>query len=370
MLAGFDKDTRYAVRRAEREGVEVTRVTDAGDLKAIDALHGLVLETQRRAGFPKPPLQRYRTAWRGLAGAGRASIFEARREGQLLASGMLVVEGDRSFYLFAGSLREEKGEPKRYASYALQWAMMRHARDAGARTHDLWGVAPETATPEHPWYGVGLFKKGFGGRVVDLVRHLGHRGRPHPVPDAGHGRARPAGGAHAARSFPQERPMSEPRTMPFGQLADVIAPERVIGIPIGEVRDLAYDSRTVEPGTLFFAIPGVHVDGHDFVARAVERGALGVVVEREGPELHVPQLVVERSRDALADAADAWFGHPSRSLHVIGVTGTDGKTTTSFLAEAVLRAAGRRPGLIGHGRAGNRRRQDAEPGSQHDAGVA
>ena len=166
MLAGFDKDTRYAVRRAQREGVVITAITDAGDVAAIDALHGLVLETQRRAGFPKPILQRYRTAWRGLASAGRAVIFEARLGEQLLASGMLVIEGDRSFYLFAGSRREEKGEPKRYASYALQWAMMRHARDAGCRVHDLWGIAPEDATPEHPWYGVGLFKKGFGGRPV------------------------------------------------------------------------------------------------------------------------------------------------------------------------------------------------------------
>jgi peptidoglycan pentaglycine glycine transferase (the first glycine) len=166
MLAGLDKDTRYAVRRAEREGVVVTSTTDAGDLAAIDALHRLVLETQRRAGFPKPPLQRYRLAWRGLASAGHAAIFEARRSGQLLASGMLVVEGDRSFYLFAGSVREERGAPKRYASYALQWAMMRHARDAGAREHDLWGIAPEKAGPNHPWHGVGLFKKGFGGRPV------------------------------------------------------------------------------------------------------------------------------------------------------------------------------------------------------------
>jgi lipid II:glycine glycyltransferase (peptidoglycan interpeptide bridge formation enzyme) len=79
---------------------------------------------------------------------------------------MLVVEGDRSFYLFSGSRREEKGEPKHYASYALQMAIMRHARAAGARVHDLWGIAPEEAGPEHPWYGVGLFKKGFGGRPV------------------------------------------------------------------------------------------------------------------------------------------------------------------------------------------------------------
>lgn len=166
LLAGFDKDTRYAVRRAEREGVTVTVHTDASDPRPIDDLHGLVAETQRRAGFPLPRIERYRIAWRALAAAGRAAVLEARREGALLASGMVVVEGTRSFYLFSGSRREEPGEPKRYASYALQWAMMRLARERGVRTHDLWGVAPPGAGPEHPWHGVGLFKKGFGGREV------------------------------------------------------------------------------------------------------------------------------------------------------------------------------------------------------------
>ena len=141
--------------------------------------------------------------------------------------------------------------------------------------------------------------------------------------------------------------MTLPRSMPLGQLTDELGPERVIGVPVGEVRALAYDSRTVEPGTLFFAIPGVHVDGHAYVPEAVGHGALAVVVERELPDLDVPQLVVARARDALADAADAWYEHPSRRLHVIGITGTDGKTTTAFLAEAMLRATGRRPGLIG-----------------------
>jgi UDP-N-acetylmuramoyl-L-alanyl-D-glutamate--2,6-diaminopimelate ligase len=121
----------------------------------------------------------------------------------------------------------------------------------------------------------------------------------------------------------------------------------VIGMPVGEVLALAYDSRTVRPGTVFFAVPGVHDDGHDFVPAAVDAGALAVVTERELHDLGVPQLIVDRSRDALADAAAAWFDHPSRKLHVVGITGTDGKTTTSFLAEAMLRAAGRRPGLIG-----------------------
>ena len=166
LLAGFDKDTRYAVRRSEREGVRVEISDDATDVAAIDALHGLVGETQRRAGFPMPPLERYRVAWRALAGAGRAVILEARRDGELLASGMVVIEGDRSFYLFSGSRREERGEPKHYASYALQWAMMRLARDRGVLTHDLWGVAPPGSGPDHAWHGVGLFKKGFGGREV------------------------------------------------------------------------------------------------------------------------------------------------------------------------------------------------------------
>lgn len=166
LLAEFDKDTRYGVRRASREGVTVTVIEDATDTSAIDALHGLVGETQQRAGFPMPPLERYRVAWSALAGAGRAAILEARREGQLLASGMVVIEGRRSYYLFSGSRREERGEPKRYASYALQWEMMRLARDRGVTEHDLWGIAPPGAGPEHPWHGVGLFKKGFGGEEV------------------------------------------------------------------------------------------------------------------------------------------------------------------------------------------------------------
>ena len=166
LLGRFDKDTRYGIRRAEREGVAVTAVDDAADGRAIDELHRLVEETQRRAGFPLPPLERYRIAWRALAGGGRATILEARREGELLASGMVVIEGDRSFYLFSGSRREERGETKRYASYALQWAMMRLARDRGVRQHDLWGMAPPGSGPDHPWSGVGLFKKGFGGREV------------------------------------------------------------------------------------------------------------------------------------------------------------------------------------------------------------
>jgi UDP-N-acetylmuramoyl-L-alanyl-D-glutamate--2,6-diaminopimelate ligase len=132
----------------------------------------------------------------------------------------------------------------------------------------------------------------------------------------------------------------------LGALTDRIGPERVVGLPVGEVRKLAYDSRQAEAGTLFFAVPGEHVDGHDFVTQAQANGALAAVVEQEVPG-ELPQLVVANSRHALADAADLWFGEPSRHLATVGVTGTNGKTTTTSLIAQILTAAGHRPGLLG-----------------------
>jgi Uncharacterized protein involved in methicillin resistance len=166
LLATFDKDTRYAVRRAEREGVTTHLIDDVADEAALVSLHALVTETLTRASYQLPKLERYRIIWRGIGGAGRARIVEARHEGKLESVALLVVEGDRSFYLYAGSIREAPGETKRFPAYAVQWRMMRAAREMGARTHDLWGVAPESAGREHPWYGYSLFKKGFGGRFV------------------------------------------------------------------------------------------------------------------------------------------------------------------------------------------------------------
>jgi UDP-N-acetylmuramoyl-L-alanyl-D-glutamate--2,6-diaminopimelate ligase len=138
------------------------------------------------------------------------------------------------------------------------------------------------------------------------------------------------------------------RRMGLGALTDVVAPERVVGLPVGEIRALAYDSRLVAPGTLFFAVPGEHVDGHDFVTDAIAAGALAVVVERELPGIGVPQLIVDRSRRALADAAFEWFGRPRDHLvRAIGVTGTDGKSTVTALAADVLWGSGWHPGQVG-----------------------
>ena len=113
------------------------------------------------------------------------------------------------------------------------------------------------------------------------------------------------------------------------------------------VTSVTHDSRTVAGGALFVAVPGEHADGHDFAAAAVDRGAVALIVERPLPEVAAAQLVVDASRPALASAAAWWYGDPSHALTVVGITGTDGKTTTAYLAVAALEAAGRQAGMIG-----------------------
>jgi UDP-N-acetylmuramoyl-L-alanyl-D-glutamate--2,6-diaminopimelate ligase len=122
-----------------------------------------------------------------------------------------------------------------------------------------------------------------------------------------------------------------------------IGPAALASIAVGAI---AYDSRDVRPGSLFVAIAGLHVDGHDYAEAAIERGAAALLVERP-IDVAVPQLVVAATQPALATAAAWWYGDPSRALGVVGITGTDGKTTTSFLAVAALEAAGLRTGLVG-----------------------
>ncbi|MFL5685371.1 MAG: UDP-N-acetylmuramoyl-L-alanyl-D-glutamate--2,6-diaminopimelate ligase [Chloroflexota bacterium] len=114
-----------------------------------------------------------------------------------------------------------------------------------------------------------------------------------------------------------------------------------------EVTGVTHDSRAVRPGMLFVAVPGLRVDGHDYVPAAIETGAAGVIVERPLAGVAAPQIVVDASRPALGSAAAWWFDDPSHKLTVIGITGTDGKTTTSYLAVSALEAAGLRTGMIG-----------------------
>ena len=126
-----------------------------------------------------------------------------------------------------------------------------------------------------------------------------------------------------------------------------LGPRDVLRHASVDIRELAYDARAVGRGALFFCVPGARADGHDFARDAVAGGAIALVVERPLAELDVPQIVVDDSRAAMAVAADEFFGRPTSELDVVGVTGTNGKTTTAFILYSILEAAGRRPGLLG-----------------------
>jgi len=130
-------------------------------------------------------------------------------------------------------------------------------------------------------------------------------------------------------------------------LARAIAPRRVIGSLDREVESIAYDSRRVQGNTLFVAIRGEKSDGHQFVDQAIEQGASVIVAEREISSPRATCLVVDNSRSALADLSAAFYGMPARKLKMAAVTGTNGKTTTTFLIKHICEKAGLRCGLLG-----------------------
>lgn len=121
------------------------------------------------------------------------------------------------------------------------------------------------------------------------------------------------------------------------------------GIPSVPVSGVAYDSRAVRPGMIFVAYQGFHTDGHIHIAGALERGAVAVVYEDAAfdAQLQVPALRVANARPALGFLAAAVAGYPAQQLRVVGITGTDGKTTTTYLTALALDCAGRRSGLVG-----------------------
>ncbi len=113
-----------------------------------------------------------------------------------------------------------------------------------------------------------------------------------------------------------------------------------------EITGIAYDSRKVKPGDVFVCISGFETDGHKYAGKAVEKGAAAVIAEH-AVDAGVPTAVVENTRHALSYAADVFYGHPSGKFRLVGVTGTNGKTTTTFLVKSILEKAGHKVGLIG-----------------------
>jgi UDP-N-acetylmuramoyl-L-alanyl-D-glutamate--2,6-diaminopimelate ligase len=130
------------------------------------------------------------------------------------------------------------------------------------------------------------------------------------------------------------------------RLHEVLPGARGIGGDDPQVSGLVYDNRLIESGALFFCVPGFTRDGHDFAADAVGRGAAALVVERT-LNVPAPQLVVDSVRAAMAPAAASFYADPTAALNVVGITGTNGKTTTGFLVRELLEAGGRQTGLLG-----------------------
>ncbi len=148
----------------------------------------------------------------------------------------------------------------------------------------------------------------------------------------------------------ESRPLMNPSPTIPHMLDELLEGLAVPGITVPPlpVSGVAYDSRLVEPGDVFFCIPGFVHDGHAFAARAAARGASALVVKHEVADVGATvQILVDDPRVALAIAAARFHGDPSASLRVVGITGTNGKTTTTYLLDSILRRAGHATGLVG-----------------------
>ncbi len=135
--------------------------------------------------------------------------------------------------------------------------------------------------------------------------------------------------------------------MNLSALLEGIEVQEIIGNPQLAVTGIAFDSRAVQPGNLFVCISGFESDGHDFAPMAIEKGASVIVAEKDLRELGVTCVLVENSRAALAHLAANYYGHPEEKFCLLGITGTNGKTTVTYLIKSVLEAMGKKVGLIG-----------------------
>jgi len=136
--------------------------------------------------------------------------------------------------------------------------------------------------------------------------------------------------------------------MKLGQLLEGLSHFDLQGDPALEIAGLAYDSREVKPGDLFVAIRGHHLDGHGFIEKAIQNGAVAVAAETlAGCEAKVATVLVPDSRKALSKLALAFYGNPFKNITLLGITGTNGKTTTTYLLESIVKSAGGSPGVLG-----------------------
>jgi UDP-N-acetylmuramoyl-L-alanyl-D-glutamate--2,6-diaminopimelate ligase len=135
--------------------------------------------------------------------------------------------------------------------------------------------------------------------------------------------------------------------MNLAEIVKTVNPLAVEGTLDREITGITCDSRRVMPGNMFVAVRGGRTDGHRFVEAAIDRGALAVVLESDANFRRVTRIKVSDARRSMAQASAQFYNHPSQSLKVVGITGTNGKTTTAFMVRAIMEAAGLPCGLLG-----------------------
>lgn len=133
----------------------------------------------------------------------------------------------------------------------------------------------------------------------------------------------------------------------LSEIINGIPDKKIIGCAETLINGIAYDSRQAGKGFLFVAIRGQRLDGHRFIADAVKRGASAVISEMPVVDMNITQVIVPDAREAMARAAVSFYGEPCKNMTLIGVTGTNGKTTTTYLIESMLKAAGLEAGVVG-----------------------
>ena len=135
--------------------------------------------------------------------------------------------------------------------------------------------------------------------------------------------------------------------MELRKLLEGVEIRKITGETLKEIEGIAYHSKQIRKGFLFAAIQGMEVDGHRFIEEAIERGAEAVVLEEERKVSNQTMILVPNSRQALAKISSNFYGDPSSRVRLIGITGTNGKTTTTYLLESIFKKAGCTVGVIG-----------------------
>ena len=301
------------------------------------------------------PERGYIAAWRRLLAAGQARLLLAEHEGVIAGGLLLYLQGGMHSTAYSAD-RAELRHSLPGTMHLVRWTVIRDALAEGVSAVELGGVDlpghREPPGPDEPNHGLYVHKVSFGAQWV--VRTPARRLvlRPGAVRvadtrDLAVGLGRKAAAAIPGRPAVTARPLA-------GLVARLETRDELRSV-LGSAADLTdvsvggvtHDSRHVRPGDLFVAVPGAHHDGHDHAPAAIEAGASALVLERAVPAPGVPQLLVRAARPALASAA-AWFeGDPSHRLGVVGITGTDGKTTTSYLVRSMLEACGLPTGMLG-----------------------